>query len=399
METVLEDMETCVGCSACELCSPMQCISMKPDDEGFLYPEIDEPACIDCELCQKVCPVFEDPGPRSEESEVYACWVHRDELRLASSSGGIFSVLAEQCLAAGGRVFGAAFDERFGVHHTECSDERELAALRGSKYVESHIDGTYRKTEQLLKSGHPVLFSGVPCQIAGLRGFLRKDYEALLTVEVVCSGVPSPEVWTMYLAYMAKRYGGELTKVAFRDKQKGWTKGRVTMEFANGKRYSIETYRDSYLIGYGKGLFNRKCCYDCQFTHSRTEADITLGDFWGIAGDLANAESARKGVTLLLVHTPKGKAALDGVRDGLRIETRSLEQATRHNQRVLSSLPLPDARTAFFRDLASGASFEQLRNRYMASSYLAHRVKAPLKALLGTNRWRQLKTLVRRLRR
>ena len=199
----------CCGCAACEQRCPTSCIVMREDEEGFLYPQTDTSKCIDCGLCEKVCPVL-NQGEKRKPLHVYAAKNTKTRIRLQSSSGGIFTHIAEQIIQKNGVVFGARFDENWAVEHA-CTETLEgLAAMRGSKYVQSRIGRTYRQAKEFLESGRPVLFSGTPCQIRGLKLFLAKEYENLLTVDLVCHGVPSPEIWRQYLHEIIATGGADI---------------------------------------------------------------------------------------------------------------------------------------------------------------------------------------------
>ncbi len=207
----------CCGCGACYSICPQKCIDMKPDKLGFLYPVIDEDKCIHCSACELVCPVFHK-GEESKTPEAWAGHVKSEALRRASSSGGVFSAICEKILSDGGIIFGAALnDDCKTVRHVKVETMDELGRLRGSKYVQSAIGDTYIEAREALKSGKKVLFSGTPCQIDGLRLFLKRDYENLITVEIICHGTPSPNLFTKYIKYMEAKLGGVIKKVSFRD--------------------------------------------------------------------------------------------------------------------------------------------------------------------------------------
>ena len=211
----IKEKNNCCGCSACVQICPKQCISMAADNEGFLYPQVNSAICIDCGLCEKVCPVINQSAPR-EPLVVYAAKNNNEDIRLKSSSGGIFTLLAEKVIEEGGVVFGAKFDADWNVVHDYTETIEGLAAFRGSKYVQSIIGDNFKTAKQFLNNGRKVLFSGTPCQIAGLKKYLRKEYDNLLTVDVVCHGVPSPMVWRDYLDYKrAKRAAGKNTVSEF----------------------------------------------------------------------------------------------------------------------------------------------------------------------------------------
>ena len=232
------DKKNCCGCSACAQICPRKCILMQEDDEGFLYPKVDKKSCIDCHLCERVCPVLNQSKPK-KPLKVYAS-INKDEnIRLCSSSGGIFTALAEKVIAEGGVVFGARFDDKWEVVHDYVETKEDLSKFRGSKYVQSRIENCYKEAEVFLKAGRIVLFSGTPCQIAGLILFLKKSYNNLLTVDFVCHGVPSPGVWRRYLKEEIARQcdrkntvlprpisekDTRVTGISFRDKALGWKK-------------------------------------------------------------------------------------------------------------------------------------------------------------------------------
>lgn len=296
----IKDKSLCCGCSACVQRCPKQCISLMPDEKGFLYPNVDPADCIDCGLCEKTCPVLKGQEPLAPAS-VYAAKACSDDVRLKSSSGGIFSLIADYVLSQGGVVFGAAFDSNWTVHHISISDKKDLHLLMGSKYVQSEIGNTYNEAESLLKAGKNVLFSGTPCQIAGLKQYLRKEYENLLTVDIVCHGVPSSLVWDEYKKTIpAKRVDGKnsvsislneipaITGISFRDKRNGWQKFGFAAQMSASKADKntvLQHYEpkdiNPYLVGFLSNVFLRPSCYKCRFKQGRSHADITLADFWG----------------------------------------------------------------------------------------------------------------------
>ena len=252
----ITDKSKCCGCNACVQICPKQCIQIQEDGEGFLYPLVDVDMCVDCKLCEKVCPII-TPNEPQKPVKVYAAKHKDDEIRLKSSSGGIFTLLAEQIIDEGGVVFGARFDEYWEVMHDYTETKEGLAVFRGSKYVQSRIGNTFQQAENFLKQGRKVMFTGTPCQIAGLRRFLRKEYENLLAVDFVCHGVPSPKVWRMYLDETLARQGiGKNTvlshamlrqkfirSVEFRSKSTGWKKYSfaltLTKASADGEENSV----------------------------------------------------------------------------------------------------------------------------------------------------------------
>lgn len=215
----LTDKSQCCGCEACRNVCPKQCITLKEDKEGFLYPEINVTTCIKCGLCERVCPMLLQSNKERMPVAVYAAKHKDDNIRLVSSSGGAFTFLAEKVIEQGGVVFGARFDENWQVVHDYVETKSELSLFRGSKYVQSRIGNSYQQVQQFLKSGRLVLFTGTSCQILGLKLFLRKQYDNLLAIDVICHGVPSPKVWKKYLNEVAFGHCSQITDISFRNKK------------------------------------------------------------------------------------------------------------------------------------------------------------------------------------
>ncbi len=313
----------CCGCSACASVCAHGAITMKPDAEGFLYPQVDKAACTDCGLCEKVCPVTNMTMPALPMS-VCAARNRKEDIRSQSSSGGIFTLLAEKIICEGGVVFGAKFDEQWNVVHASAESSDELRDFRGSKYVQSIIGDTFKEAKRALKQGRKVLFSGTPCQIAGLKNYLRKDYDNLLTVGVICHGVPSPLVWQKYLQEVRKTLRAEhqhpkekqgqlpeITAISFRDKKHSWENYEVSLRytFHEGceKEFCQVYTENAYMRGFLSDLYLRPSCHRCPNKGTHTACDITLGDYWGIKHVIKSLDDD-KGTSALIIHTPKGMA-------------------------------------------------------------------------------------------
>lgn len=334
----IKDKKDCCGCHACATVCAKHCITMRSDEEGFLYPVVNKDTCTDCGLCEKVCPVINQSEPR-KPLKVYAAKNKNEEIRRQSSSGGIFTLLAEKVIAEGGVVFGARFDENWDVIHSWTDTIEGIAAFRGSKYVQSTIGDTYREARDFLKQGRKVLFSGTPCQIAGLKKYLRKDYDNLLTVDVVCHGVPSPLVWRTYLnetreQLRAKRGVGKksvplsidelpvITDISFRDKTNGWKKYGFRLRYAAFEAASntvsasvqrknndiVEYHMDNiYMRGFHYSLYLRPSCYACPSKSGKSLSDMTIADYWGIDNYYPTWDDD-KGTSLILCYSEFAKS-------------------------------------------------------------------------------------------
>ncbi|HEX2946774.1 MAG TPA: Coenzyme F420 hydrogenase/dehydrogenase, beta subunit C-terminal domain [Clostridia bacterium] len=390
MREIIKEARLCTGCTACRQVCPRNAITMSANEEGFLYPSIDAEICNDCGLCEKTCPVNTATGfkigakPAAEVNhKVYACYSTDETVRSKSTSGGVFTQLALMTLSDGGVVFGAGFDDEFKVTHIYAEDEKQLDNLRRSKYVQSNMADAFAQAGEFLKAGRKVLFCGMPCQIAGLKAFLKRDYEGLLTCDLACHGVPSPRIWDMFLKYLKDTYKSEIKSVSFRDKSTGWNDSSMRVEFKNGSRYIDRVKREIYSMGFGKSIFNRSSCYDCKFRISNTKADITLADFWGIDRHGEKEYSDNKGVSLVIIHTGTGEEALKRISGNICIKERSLDEAVRFNPRLVSSVAEPAGRKEFFNDLKAGQCFDQLRAKYMDNKSFKYKAKCLAKRILG----------------
>lgn len=338
----------CCGCTACASICPKGCIAMTADSEGFYYPEINENLCINCGLCEKVCPLLHKPAQHTILN-VYGAKNCDDGIRYTSSSGGMFTLFAMDVLNKGGVVFGAAFDGSLQVCHTGISTIQELEKLRGSKYVQSNMNGIFKQVRTLLAGGKKVLFSGTPCQIAGLKGFLMKDYENLTTVDVVCHGVPSAKVYNKYLQEIASDTGESITKVNFRDKANGWKQGE-TLFFTKTHRIGAPKRQETYMRLFLNNVSIRPSCGDCAFNNKRSLADVTIADYWGIDKQFPEFDDD-KGVTLVMINTEKGQQLFDTVKDKTTYIATDFEKGAEYNLAVSKSLGLHPKRQYFFDNL------------------------------------------------
>lgn len=297
----ITDKSACCGCSACVQVCPKKCISFNEDNEGFRYPSVDISKCVNCGLCEKVCPVI-NQNESHRPIKVYAAKNNNEDIRLHSSSGGIFTALAEDVINRGGVVFGARFDDNWEVKHDYTEMIEGLSAFRGSKYLQSRIENTYSTTEAFLKQGREVLFSGTPCQIAGLKRYLRREYENLLAVDVVCHGAPSPLVWREYLKEFSKNQ--IIHQINFRGKIRSWKNYRMVIK-GDEDIVNQPFYENIFMRGFLRDIYLRPSCYACPSKNGKSGADITLGDFWGIENHYPEFDDD-KGVSLVMVQSQKG---------------------------------------------------------------------------------------------
>lgn len=371
----INDKHNCCGCNACVQICPKQCIFTSEDNEGFIYPHVNTEKCIDCGLCELVCPVI-NQNESKEPLVTYAAKNKNDDVRLNSSSGGVFTLFAEHIIAEGGIVFGAKFNDNWEVSHNYTETIQGLALFRGSKYVQSIIGDSFKLAKQFLNDGRKVLFSGTPCQIAGLKKYLRKEYELLLTIEVVCHGVPSAMVWRDYLDYRCKRYHGMvnrnftqlktppvITDISFRDKTDGWKKYGLKVSYAyhsidknhvptpNDKNsHEITPFnKDIFMKGFLQNLYLRPSCYSCPARQGKSGADISIADYWGVKAIHPNFDDD-KGVGAIIVNTEVGERYFNNIKDKVYYQKSDYQNIIKNNPCIINSVTEPAQRAIFWDD-------------------------------------------------
>ena len=345
----------CCGCSACAMKCPKRCITMQTDNEGFLYPVVNKEDCIDCGLCEKVCHELH-PNEQRIPLNVYAAINKDEEIRLKSSSGGIFYLLAEKTISEDGVVFGARFDEEWQVVIDYAETMEGIKPFMGSKYVQARTATAFKDAEAFLKQGRKVLFSGSPCQIAGLHHYLRKEYDNLTTVDFVCHGVPSPKVWQRYLDEVVTSGKQAINDVKFRNKGNGWKKFNFVLTYSQEeKSYSLCSWhqQNHYMRAFLSNIILRPSCHDCRAKQGRSNSDITIADFWGINAEMPEMDDD-KGTGLVLVNTEKGRNALDW--NKATYKESSVEVASKHNPGLSSMTKLYPKRGEFFANLDTSDS-------------------------------------------
>lgn len=384
---IIKNKQDCCGCSSCVHVCPKQCISMEEDHEGFLYPKVDEYRCIDCHLCEMKCPII---NPKRLNSiyvpQVYAAISKNTEVRIQSSSGGVFSLFAEQILLEGGLVYGASFDKKFFVRHTRIDSLENLFELRGSKYVQSCMGDIFSLVKKDLKNGRKVLFSGTPCQVEGLLSSLGKDAynENLITIDFICHGVPSPKVWKKYVQEKRKILGEDINIISFREKKWGWRSFCLYIETVTGKSYRKILTFDKYMQAFLRNISLRPSCYNCQFKKEYRHSDVTLADYWGIQ-NIDRSMFDGKGTSMVLINSDKGNKMFTYVADMMNYKKESYTLMKASNAYMEYSANEPLSRKDFFANI-DYLSFDALYDKTVKLGLVyeaKNRVKGVVKILMG----------------
>lgn len=368
MKTAIEIISNkqCTGCFGCYNVCPVNAIEMKYDNEGFYKPNILS-NCIKCGKCEKVCPVIENKND-NKYIKAYGAWSKDEEILLNSSSGGIFSELALEILSKGGIIYGVGW-KNGNVVHKRIEKEEDLKELRGSKYLPSFVGDSYKNVIKDLKNNKKVLFSGTPCQIAALNKIIKNDN--LITIDLICHGMPSYKVYKKYCNEELKM---NIEKVDFRNKKNGWANYSIVY-YSNNEIKSNYSYMDKFFCGFLKDIYLNKSCYICKFkgkeNGEKREADITLGDFWGVPKELFN----KNGVSLVVINNKKGQKLFEQIRDKISFKEVSLKEGIRSNPSFYKNCILSEKRNSFFKDL-NNLPFNKLSNKYfrVPSSLLERKI-------------------------
>ncbi len=389
----IKDKSKCCGCEACVQVCSKQCIDFKQDSEGFYYPQINSELCIQCGLCEKVCPEL-TPYKESKPLEVIAAINKDEKIRLESSSGGIFTLLAEKFIHSGGVVFGVRFDENWHAVFDYAETIDKLAAFRGSKYLQARIGNSYAQCKKMLDEGRQVLFSGTQCQISGLNHYLRKSYPNLLTVDIICHGVPSPKVWQKYLEevktmalknrsiclfFLKRLYLGrnlfkneidkrlKIEHIAFRDKRFGWKNFSIAITISDIMEkdrmktisFSNRFYEDSFMKAFLANLIIRPSCYSCPAKGGRSHADMTIADFWGIE-KVNSCMDDDNGTSVVVFYTEKARWALD--MDTVKYVKATYQDVLSYNSSLVKSVLRHPNREIFFAKFDNNVDLIRLIN-------------------------------------
>jgi coenzyme F420-reducing hydrogenase beta subunit len=355
---------------------------IESDSEGFIYPKVNSKSCIDCGLCTKVCPILNKQQIKNEP-QAFACYNKDQQIRSESSSGGLFTLIAERIIDDGGVVFGVRLETDLTAVHGYAQTKEQLRAFRGSKYIQSKIGDTYKTVKQFLEQNREVLFSGTPCQIAGLKAYLLKDYDNLFCTDIICHGVPSRRVWHKYIYYQEKRLGAKVKSVSFKNKNTGWKRSSISLLFDNGTEYSKTLDIDLFMRAFLRDVCLRPSCYCCNFKTLQRQSDITLADFWGIQNVLPEMDDNR-GTSLLLINSTKGKAMFDKIKEEIVFEKVDITEALSENTSAIKSAAQNPNREQFFSELDT-LSFDKLVNKYCSDSIsvkLNRKTKAVIVSIL-----------------
>lgn len=347
----VRDTRLCCGCTACYSSCPYGAIEMRQDALGFKYPEVDSAKCVDCGLCDSVC-AFQTSAAENVHKcsddfdlKVFSAIHNQDDVRKLSQSGGVYTAFSDVVLSRGGVVYGAGFRPDFTVSHQRAQTSSERDSFRGSKYVQSDMEDTFRAVKDDLAAGRYVMFTGTPCQVAGLSSYIPDDMKPnLFLVDFVCHGVPAPAVWKDYLAYICK--GRKIIKADFRDKSFGWKIHRESFEFEDGGRKSAETFR----VLFHKNIMLRSSCSVCPYDVFHRSSDVTVGDFWGY-DELCPDRDNSEGISMVICHTDKGRMLLEEASSDISISQESLDYdfVTRNNPNLIHKTLFSKERDAFER--------------------------------------------------
>lgn len=384
----IADKTKCCGCNACAQTCPRQCITMKIDNEGFLYPEVNAETCVDCGLCEAACPVLHPAErPNDGKPKVFAAYARHDGLRLRSTSGGVATLLARYMHGEGAYICGAVYTDDFKVKLIVTRDGEDIKRIQTSKYIQAEVGTAYREIKTLLEKGEKVFVCTTPCQIAGLYRYLRKDYSNLFTCDLVCTGILPHKALKAYIKYMEKKAGAKCVSVwsKYKSDRLPWGRCGTQYTFDNGKIKYTHGGTDKLMYLFVKtGLVVRPSCVECRFKGIPRTADISCGDFWGIRE--CSKMDTDKGVSVVIVNNGKGQRMFDAIKGQMVIEEHSVKEAVRRNPHIIMPYdPAPGfslrVRERFFREL-DDKGFGYVKKKYLGKTF-ADRLRRTRDKLAG----------------
>lgn len=373
MEKTIE-REKCTGCTACMNVCPKHAITMEVDNEGFKHPLIDQKKCIDCGLCKKTCPVI-NTNNNDSLNECYVAYAKDGEYKNNSSSGGIFPLLANKVLEDKGIVIGAAFDKANNLKHIAITKKDELIKLKGSKYLQSDLDNIFSYVKDNIDK-KKILFVGTPCQVAGLKAFLKKDNDNLICIDLFCHGVPSPKLFEKYIRELEKDNNDTLINYNFRDKFTGWDSYSNTATFKNTTKTELQK-DNNYMKLFLADVALRESCFNCNFKLGNKYSDITLGDFWGIKDKYPEMYD-KNGVSAIIINSKKGSRIFELISDELKYKNCKLEEIASGNPMIKESTKRPKGRNTFFKEI-DNFNICELANKYKKKIPLTKKIIIKLK--------------------
>lgn len=341
----IENKKQCCGCTACANACPTGCISMQPDEEGFLYPYINKEKCIECNKCDTVCPIKKKHTEAREIESICLRSVDIDTVN-ESTSGGFFTPLSKYVLEKNGVVVGVAFTESKKIEHIFVDSENsgEVSKLRGSKYVQSYLYDTFSRIKEILDNEKLVCFSGTPCQVSGLISYLGRDYKNLITVDVVCHGTPSPKLWKKYVEYQERKHNSRIREVSFRKKTYGYHSGTMELVFESGKKYNGSARVDYMLKSFFREISSRPSCYDCSFKTDQHQSDFTIFDCWSASKLVPGLKDDDRGYTNVFINSDKGRKLFEELRDDYEWYPVEKEQAIKLDGVMIRNSATPHTR-------------------------------------------------------
>ena len=360
----LPQIEHCTGCQACRVACPTNAIIMQENEKGNIYPVVDEQLCISCNKCARICPELSPVNLHDKHDNVLAIWVNNPKKRKYSTSGGASFIMAKTIIERGGYFCGAIYNDG-GAEHSICDNIDELYRFQGSKYVHSNVKDVYKEVEILLKDGKEILFTGTPCQVAALRSFLRKEYDKLYCVDIVCHGVPNRKVLGSRIKHIEQIHGKKIVNIRFRDKQPNQHNTCMKYTFEDGTSHYCSEFTDAYFRSFDWNYTLRLNCFNCKYSRAERCSDITIADFWGYAPEKLKFHSYRKGTSLMIVNSEKGKKLFNEIKKFCTIDdSRDFDYAVKGNRNLKAPQIKPNDYDLFWERYLHGETLEDLQKDF-----------------------------------